>query len=140
MTPLEKIDKILYFLKERSDIGAGFSREYIWNLYIEKTPELKINRHLYDEILKKLVEDGYIRETKNSMDQPVYYTTLKGLSFDGYQNIELEVLKLKKKSDLLADRSIVLTALVALGTLVSAVYYLLEILNHFYQIYPLPKK
>jgi hypothetical protein len=132
MTPLEKIDKILNFLKERSDLSASFSKEYIWNLYISKTPELKINRQLYDEILKQLIEDGYIRENKTEDSQPNYHLALKGLIFDSYQNQELEIQKLKSTTQKLTYRNYVLTALIALGTLIAAWYYLTQLWDYYF--------
>lgn len=96
LTPLEKIDQVLDFLKAKSDLSASFSKEYVWNLYIEKTPELKIHRQLYEEIFKKLIEDGYINENKTTGSQSTYHLTLKGLAYDGYQNAQLAIQKIKQ--------------------------------------------
>lgn len=136
MTALGKVDKILNFLKDRSGLSADFSKEYIWNLYVKKTPELKINRQLYDEILQKLVEDGYIRETKVGENQPTYHLTVQGYLFDGYINSQMETQKLQQSAISLSRRTFWMTVAIAFGTLVAAIYYLLEILNHWYCVYP----
>lgn len=136
MTPLEKLDKILSFFKDRSDLSIDFSKEYIWNLYIKKTPELQINKQIYEEILQKLVEDGYLRETKKEDFQPTYHLTMKGYLFDGYINSQSEIQRLQKTAISLSRRAFWWTVVIALGTLVAAIYYLFEILNHWFYIYP----
>lgn len=136
MNPLEKIDAILNFLKDRSDLSASFSKEYIWNLYVSKTPELDINRQVYEEILKKLVEDGYVREENEKNFQSVYHLTMKGLLFEGYLNNQKENQKLLQTATSLSNGIFWLTTVIAIGSGAAAVYYIFEILNHFYCIYP----
>lgn len=133
MTPIEKVDKILEFFKSRTD-NAGIGKEYLWNLYIQKTPELEINRMLYEEILKMLIADGYLRETNREDAQPTYNLTLKGLAFSGYNNRELEVQDLKGRTKRLERWNLILTTLIAIGTLVAAIYYVLEIINNCFSI------
>lgn len=136
MTSLEKIDKILNFLKERSDLSASFSKEYIWNLYVNKSPELQITRQIYDEILTKLVEDGYVREEIQKDSQPFYHLTMSGYLFEGYLSSQKETQKLQQTAISLSQRTFWMTVVIAFGTLVAAIYYLLEVLNHFFCIYP----
>lgn len=131
MSPLEKIDSILNFLKNKKELSASFYKEYIWSLYVSKTPELEINRQLYDEIFLKLVEEGYIRELKDTNTSSIFHLALKGLIFNGFQNQELEIIKLKRNNTNLARQMYILTFLIAIGTLIAGYFYILQIWEYY---------
>lgn len=136
MTPIEKIDTILIFLKERADLNASFSKEYIWNLYVKKMPELHITRQIFDEILNKLVEDGYVKKELRENSQPTFHLTMSGYLFDGYLSSKNEMQKLQQTAIFLSKRTFCMTVVIAVGTGIAAIYYIIEILNHFFCIYP----
>jgi len=84
MTLYEKLDKILFFLKDRSDLGAYFTKEYIWIHYISLTPEFEIKQQLFDEIFERLIEDDLIRKRELEEAKPTYHLTTKGYESNGY--------------------------------------------------------
>ena len=141
MNSYNQIDFIFFFLKERSLLSADFSKEYIWN-HIDKTKEVEINRQVFEEILQRLIDDGYIKEILNSGTQPTYHLTFNGRIFEGYSNTnkslneerkwikKLQVLTLENSKKLNT-----LTWIIAIGTTISAIYYFIEILNNFFCIY-----
>jgi hypothetical protein len=79
MTMNEKLDSILFFIKKKTDLGASINAKYIWNLYVERTPELEIEQLLFQDILDHLVNDGYL-----SKRDGVYHLTVNGRAFRGY--------------------------------------------------------
>jgi len=152
MIPLEQIDFVFFFIRSREQLSASWSNEYIWNLYISKTPEAGINRTLFEEIIKQLVEDDYIREAPiNDSPQKTYHVTFKGRLFKGYvayqnsleennkriSDLEKENRKFQEmtlKNSRYLNR---LTFILAFGTGIAALFYLFEILNHWLCIYPI---
>jgi hypothetical protein len=140
MTTLEKVDKILDFLKEKQKVSADFPKEYIWIHYVSKTPELEINSQLYNEIFITLLDNDFIRENKQEQGFPsTYHITIKGLTFSGFHQSDLMSAKDKKDTRKLAVQTRNLTRWIAFGTVVAAIYYLFELLDKFFQIYPCKK-
>jgi len=140
MTTLEKIDSVLNFLKSRQDQSVQFTKEYIWNFYVSKTPELEINSQLYNEIFITLLDNDFIRENKQEQGFPsTYNVTIKGLSFSGFHQAQLQSDRDKVNLLLLNKRTLMVNLIIALGTLIAGLYYILEILDKFFQIYPCKK-
>jgi hypothetical protein len=126
MTPFEKIDFVFFYIKDKIQVGGHWGYNNIWN-YVERTPEIGINKIMFDEIIKKLKEDGYITEKNIPEAQPVYNMTFKGLLFNGYNQEYKETQKLQQNVASLSSRTFWLTVVIALGTLIAAIYYLIEI-------------
>lgn len=132
MTDIEKLDFVLNFIKSKMTVSAHWGYGLVWT-HIEKTTELKINKTLFDEIINKLKKDGYIvdNETKDACR-----VTFEGLIFKGYKKQEEENQELQRTVNSLSVRTFWLTVAIAVGTGVAAIYYLLEILNSLFSIYP----
>lgn len=83
MSPLKQADRILFFIEKFLKTSAQISKEYVWNMYVQKTPENTINRLMFDEIMELLVEDGYVRKSANmqQQEQDFYHLTFKGRLF-----------------------------------------------------------
>ncbi|MDO9614356.1 MAG: hypothetical protein Q7J86_07490 [Bacteroidota bacterium] len=128
MTPLEKIDFVFFFIKDKLKVGGQWGYNNIWN-HIEATKDVEINKTMFDEIIKKLKIDGYIVEAEINGSQLVYNLTFVGLLFDGYNSAQKEIHKLQKQNRILSWLLVFLTG-------VSAIYYIFEILNHYFCIYP----
>lgn len=79
LTTDEQLDAILFFIQDKTSIGAMISRNYIWDLYVSRTPELGITPLLFSDILQHLIDDGYIILSNNT-----YHLTVKGRNFKGY--------------------------------------------------------
>ena len=150
MTPLEQIDSVFFFIKSKEQISARWSTEYIWNLYVKKDSEAAVNKQQFDEIINQLVSDDYIRELPViDSSQKTYHVTFKGRIFNGYIDYQNSLTENNKrivaleeenrkfqKSSLRSSRQLnLLTAILAAGTLLAAVYYILEIVSWFC-IYP----
>ena len=150
MTPLEQIDTVFFFIKSKEQISARWSTEYIWNLYVKKDSEAAVNKQQFYEIINHLVSDDYIRELPViDSSQKTYHVTFKGRIFNGYIAYQSSLTKNNKrivaleeenrkfqKSSLRSSRQLnLLTAILAAGTLLAAVYYILEIVSWFC-IYP----
>ena len=138
MNSFTQIDFIFFFLKERNLLSANFSKEYIWN-HVARTKEIEINRQVFEEILQRLIDDGYIKEILNSGMQPSYHLTFNGRIFEGYSNmnesLNAERKSIKKLQLQTLENSTklnTLTCIIAVGTIFSAFYYLIEILKFFY--------
>ena len=139
MTDLEKIDFVLFYIKTKMADSAYWGYGPIW-AHIQKTTELKINKALFDEIINKLKEDGYIVDN-NTND--ACRVTFRGLTFNGYVSEQSFLQMEKKRLKTLEEKTLNLsrwttrlTIIIALGTGIAAIYYLLEILNNFFSIYP----
>ncbi len=76
----QQLDAILFYIKKTTNLGASINANYIWNLYVNRTPELKIDKLLFDDILLKLTTDGYLTVNNNG----VYHLTVDGRNFKGY--------------------------------------------------------
>ena len=128
MTPLEKIDFVFFYLKDKIQVGGYWGYHNIWN-YVRTTTEYDINETMFKEIIQKLKDDGYITERQIPDAHPVYNLTFTGSLFDGYNKNQVKIQKLSRQTRFL-------TVVVSIGTGVAAIYYLLEILNHFFCLYP----
>lgn len=155
---LEFLDKIISILKTNKNkltshqINVLFITDEFYSLYKE---DFKI-----DNYLPILIKDGYVKETEElskingfSNSKVKYYSlTDEGLSFIGYVNSYYNAMSEEEqrkkmfdnqlnlnKSILSTNRSIIstnfwmkfLTGIIAFGTLVAAIFYLLEILKFF---------
>jgi len=68
-----------------------------------------------------------------------YNVTIKGLSFSGFHQAQLQSDRDKVNLLLLNKRTLMVNLIIALGTLIAGLYYILEILDKFFQIYPCKK-
>lgn len=151
MTPLEQIDFVFSYIKNKEDLSASFSTEYIWNLYVSKSPETQITRFIFNEIIRQLIDDEYIRELPIiESSQKTYHVTFKGRIFEGYvanniaskqsikriSDLEEENRKFQKRALKNSHQLNCLTIILAIGTMIAALYYIIEILNHLFLIYP----
>lgn len=138
MNPLEKIDFVFFYVKDKISVGGHWGHGHIWS-YVERATEFEINLTLFDEIISKLKEDGLITEIDNSPAAQTYHVTFKGLVFDGYKtereslNAEkLRVRNIENQNQKLSSVLNRLTFLIALGTGIAAIYYLLQIWDYFF--------
>ena len=152
---LEFLDKIISILKTNKNkltfhqINVLFITDEFYSLY-RKDFQL-------DNYLPILIKDGYVKETEelSEIDNSkikYYLLTAEGLSFIGYVNSYYNTMSEEEqrkkmfdnqlslnKSILSTNRSIIstnfwmkwLTGVIAFGTLVAAIFYLLEILKTF---------
>ena len=142
MTSLEQIDFVFFHIKSKIQYGGSYGYQNIW-FYVEATPETKINPTLLKEILKRLIEDGLVTETIYPETQPVYHVTFKGVIFDGYNKSYLELREKEQFDDYTQKQNTRngeylnrLTLILAIVTSIAAIYYILEIFNNFFSIYP----
>lgn len=89
----EQLDHIFLFIQERGSNMMQLNFQYIWSLYVEKTPELGINITLLQDILHKLIQDGYIREKDG-----IYRLTTEGRNFKGYSRASKWWRKISRKN------------------------------------------
>ena len=154
MDNLKILDELLLLLSKTNE--SEFA--YIINDINNNSEYLKeIDSYILHSAILKLVKDGYVnKKTKNSTDKIFktprdydYYTiSFEGIIFlqnGGYQNEyqknqkeQIEYSELKKKQSLLEEKQVsnqfqivVLTWIIALGTLIAGLYYIHEILAFF---------
>jgi len=140
MTPLEQIDFVFFYIRDKIQVGGDWGYNNVWN-HVEKTTEANINKTLFNEIINKLKEDELITEDIGG-PQLTYHVTFKGLIFEGYNlqwsNSQREINELKSlrtSSQSNSEKMTKLTNWVMIGTTIAALYYFLEILNHWFCIY-----
>ena len=156
---LEFLDKIISILKGNKNkltahqISTLFITDSFYSLYR--------NEFILDNYLPILIKDGYIKEVEElskitgfgSSNVKYYSLTAEGLEFIGYVNLYYNKMSEEEqrktmfdnqlslnKSIISTNRSIIstnfwmkwLTGLIALGTLVASIYYLIEIYEFFY--------
>ena len=124
----------------------------------EKSEFLKdIDNFIFKSALLKLVKDGYVIEYSETITDRIFGGEKTNYSYDisfegiffikngGYENEyrknqkeQIEYSELKKKQYLLEEKQVsnqfqivVLTWIIALGTLIAGLYYVLEILDFF---------
>lgn len=141
MIPLDQIDLVFFHIRDKIQTGGNWGYNNIWN-FVEQTSEAKINKTLFNEIIKKLKEDELISEIIQEGYQSTYHITFKGLIFEGYKQqwtdsqLEKDELKsLRHASHINSLKMTRLTRWVMIGTSIAAIYYLLEILNHWFCIF-----
>jgi len=123
MTPLDKIDFVFFYLKDKIEIGGSWGYYNIWN-HVEKTPTTGIaSQKLLREILTRLTEDGFITEITQPEAQSTYHLTFKGVLFQGYK---------KKALNTKIKNALYLASLVAV--IIAGLYYLLEIYKDIIEI------
>jgi len=142
VTPLEQIDFVFFYLREKVTSGGHWGYQNIW-FHVKGASETGINKTLLDEIIVKLKDDGLITEINNLDSQSTYHVTFKGLTFNGYASEKQSLQAEKERLKILDEKTLKLTSwttrltwIIAIGTFVAAIYYLLEILNHWFCIYP----
>lgn len=148
---LEFLDKIISILKTNKnkltshEINVLFITDDFYSLY-KKDFQL-------DNYLSILIKDGYVKEVEEfseitSSKIKYYSLTSEGLSFIGYVDTHYSKLSLEQENKLLRlsqielnrstlstnRRMIWLTRWIALGTIIAAAYYTIEILK-FYNIF-----
>lgn len=150
MLNLEILDKILSILKNK-DFQKLTSQQINTQILLDFMYKNYANQFLVDKSLEKLIDDNYIKETKENCkvegfenDIITYYeTTLQCFNFIGYVNTYYSKLSLEQETKLLREtsielnhstlstnrRMICLTWIIAIGTAVSGVYYILEIFS-----------
>jgi len=121
MKPLEKIDFVFFYIKDKINAGGQWGYNNIWN-HVKETKEVEINETMFKEIIKKLLNDGYITETQINEGQNVYNLTFEGQLFDGYLSQAKEISKLSNETRRWS-------ALVTAATVVGGIYALFEILK-----------
>lgn len=141
MTPLEKIDFIFLYLKDKTQYGGSWGYHNIEN-HVVKTPEADISITLLKEILERLKRDKLITESPLTQDQSVYHLTFDGVLFEGYKKAELNRQKEEERTKFLAEKMVTLsdrmarlTRWIALGTLIMAGYSIFEILKYLICVY-----
>lgn len=155
MLELEFLDKIISILKinhklTASQINTHFITDSFYKIYAD-TFNVTF-------CLEKLISDNYVKEIKEVLDikgfdneSLIYYVlTSQVVSFEGYANRNFFELATRKQNELLKlsqvklnDSSVltnasvrrtnclmvILTSLIALGTVIAAVYYIFQILS-----------
>lgn len=131
ISPLKQIDFILNFIKTNSPYFDLLTYAKVVQHTLDNKDSIGITRVRFNQIIKKLEEDGFI-EIKSTEDKKYYNITFKGIVFIGYEQVENE----RIKSDLQAKANqgaiFWLTLIMALGVLTPAVYYLLEVVRNYY--------
>src|SRR5690606_28755231 len=107
MTPLEQIDFVFFYIRDKITTGADWGYFNIWT-HVQKTPETKINKTLFDEIILKLKEDGLLTEINNLGSQATYHITFKGLTFNGYVSEQQTLQMEKERLRILDDKTLTL--------------------------------
>ena len=152
MEHIKILDELLKHLTETEHTEFGRIR----NETIEKSEFLKdIGNSTLHSALLKLVKDGYVNQTsKHSTDQlfntprtdHYYKISFEGLVFidsGGYENQNRENQRIENWNNEMTERQnaleskqsrnqgqlVVLTWIIAIGTLIAGVYYFLEILK-----------
>lgn len=124
MTSLEQIDFVLFYIKEKIQYGGSYGFKNIW-FHVEKTPETDITTPtLLKEILKRLLDDGFITETTHPEAQNVYHLTFKGVLFQGYK---------KEAFNKRVKNTLYIVSLVAV--IIAGLYYSLEIYKSLIQLF-----
>lgn len=154
MEHIKILDELLKYLTETEHTEFGRIR----NETIEKSEFLKdIGNSTLHSALLKLVKDGYVnQDSENTTDQifntprtnHYYKISFEGLVFiknGGYQNQNDEIQRKQNElSDLKSQQSahsislvrlnrwlVILTWVIAIGTFVAGIYYMIEILKAF---------
>ena len=130
-TPYEQIDSVFFFIKDKIELGGSYSKEYIWNLYVSRTPKMKINETLYNEIIERLISDGYIRMIKlPNAEQPIFHVTFDGLVHEGYLAEFQKTQATDVRTRRIERQQFYLTLILAASGVVASAYYILEILDY----------
>jgi hypothetical protein len=104
----KQIDAVFFFIKKKTALGASVNDNYIWNLYIERTPELGIGKQLFYDILQNLLDNGYITISSDG----AYHLTVKGRAYKGFQRTNHWFLGLSRKTIVEGTIGALLTALI----------------------------
>jgi hypothetical protein len=148
MPSLEFLDKIISILKTHNkkltthELSVLFTTDDFYSLYRK---DFRLENYL-----PILIKDGYVKEVEelseiegfDNRNIRYYNLTAEGLNFNGYVDTHYSKLSLEQENKLLRlsqielNRStistnrwmVVLTCLIAVGTVVSAIYYVHELL------------
>lgn len=147
-TELKILDELLRTLL----VSNSLKYKNIINKTIDRCKFLnEVETYTFESALLKLSKDGYVLETNKVINYPLqsdFNISFEGIVFikdDGYEKQsqrtrqkEIEVSEiasrqsaLELKNTRLQAQLVVLTCLISFGTLLSAIYYLLEILAFF---------
>lgn len=143
---LQKLDFVLNYFKNKKEFSATYNYSLI-EMYVKRTPEMNITILMLKEILEKLVSDGYLTKTEKSTGLTSYNISFKGLVFEGYvssyiasqkEKIRVNMLEEEQRALAYSQKEISqkmnnLTLWVAIGTIIAAIYYLLEIWKFFFE-------
>lgn len=127
--PVEKLDTILkIFLKEGATPKQSIASAKLLIYGFTQTPLSQI-----ESVVDKLVKDGYIKEIKYNGSPSDYTITFEGealIELGGYTSLSGEAQKVKELQRISGEREktiVFLTKVLAFGTTIAAVYYLIEI-------------
>lgn len=137
---LTKIDHVFLKLKEQTNLSASVNYNYIKNLIVDNHPEYNIDALTLSNIIAQLIKDEYlsVQKATNKDEEDMYYVTFQGQLFEGYlaqyRNKMANSNRIKKLEDLTlenAKKLNTLTTWIAIGTIIAAVYYVIEIIKNF---------
>jgi hypothetical protein len=149
-TELKILDELLRYLLETKFVKYG----EIWNdTFINHIFLKTVDPYTYNFALLKLAKDEYVLQNKkdNGLINSEFHITFEGIIFikkGGYCQERLEAQRKEKAYELLKieqkrhetsllslnRRMVLLTKIIAFGTFIAAVYYLLEILSFFWRL------
>jgi hypothetical protein len=130
---IKKLDA-LFFLFREEEVGIAIT--FIKDMMLGKgytVSDVEITRYI-----TQLVEDKYIMPTTNGKKALKYIIRIEGYLFDGYEQKVLNGISESARLETIANELranrlwiLYLTILIAVGTLVAAIYYTVEILDKF---------
>ncbi len=139
MTLLEKLDTVLKCL-EKHHSEKHHNLISIQEILDKEQPEVKWGETLF--ILKKLAKDGYIDTREISIPDSASTEIYYNINFEGRilneengyvaKNNSLQAISsLQKRQSILNEKLYRLTIWVAVGTVIAAIYYGIEIIKDF---------
>lgn len=141
MDYLKQIDTVLFYFQKKAEFGGSLKSNEIWNA-LQVIPSIGINdQTIFENILDRLEEDGFIKEESSNKEYTLYHITFKGLLFHGYENekaladqqskeMALQRVRTSEIEEMTyknGTRMYYLTWILAIGTSIAAIYYLMEI-------------
>lgn len=146
MKPTGQLDAVLNFMRNEPQV---------WGVHPLHTQlsaqQYEISIQRLDSIVRTLCKDGYIDILPHTHNNGDFMYSQEGINLSGYKiNFEGEVLIerggysvvisenefLKKNQEQLEKMNFYLTLILTIGTSIPAIYYIMEIANHFWSIYP----
>lgn len=125
---LEFLDSVLKFIATSQFSEAANPPKYIFKQFIRKHP----NAHepTFDKAIEKLCKDRYLQKGKDLDGADAYKLTYEGIIFaemNGYSGQVIRNRLLESSAKANKRFLTILTVLVALGTVIGAVFYLVEL-------------
>jgi len=142
---LAKIDHVFLKIKTMSGFDTRISYNYIANLFVNTHPEIGINNLMLENIVNKLINDGYLtlNKAQSKDDVTTFNVTFEGQLFDGYvdkwekENAEKQrVLALEETNKDIINKTYILNKWVMGTAIVSAISALA---SAFASLYPILK-